>query len=772
MTLTGVGGVGKTRLALEVVSGLRRRFRDSIWLVDLASLGDGALVARTIASRLGLREQVGRPLEETLIGYLKPGRALLLLDNCEHLVETCAGLAESLLRACPLLTILATSRESFEVPGERVYQVPPLALPEPNLLARVAGTDGITDELARCEAITLFLDRAMAAVPAFRLNERNAPAVVHVCQYLDGLPLAIELAAARIKTFSVDQIAERLVEWFWLLTGGSRTTLPRHRTLQALVDWSYDLLSESEQKLLRTLSVFAGGFTAEAAEAVRAPGAGDGASDPSLSPIPHPPAPSPVLELLSALLDKSLVVVEERDGQARYRLLETIRQYGVMKLRGAGEEASIRRRHAAFFAGLAHHAGRELFGPDQRAWFDRFDVEHDNIRAALDWFRVALERGEESMGEGALEVSAALGWFWIARGYYSEGRRRLLELVTLSGPSVRTPGRVDALHHASACCYILGDHAPIRGLLDEAVCLGRELGYAKGTAMALKGLAVLAQEEGDSQRAQSLFDEGLAVARAAGDSVGTYLLLIWRADLDRARGLFDHAAELLEESLQLSRAQGDRWWMGHALARLAHLALLRGDYARATALGQEGLSQRWEFNDRQGAAWNLELLAWVAGAWGRAERATRLLGAAEAARERTGARLLPQEQDGHDRTLAMARAALGEHAFAAAWAEGHARPPERAVAYALGAGEATVAPNRSGTDRARDGLTGREREVAALVARGYSNRQIADDLVVARGTVANHVAHILDKLGFHSRAQIAGWTVEQGLDDRMPSSAR
>jgi len=752
VTLVGVGGVGKTRLALELAAMRQGQLADGTWLVDLTSIADGSLVTRTIASRLGLREQIGVSLADTLVEYLESRSALLLLDNCEHLIDAVAATAQTLLLGCANLRIVATSREPLELPGEHVYQVRPLSLPDPGLLDGAAEGADVAEQLAKSEATALFLDRARAATPGFRLTGRNARAVVRICQSLDGLPLAIELTAARLKTFSAEQIAEKLAERFWLVTGASRTAVARHRTLEASVDWSYELLSEAERALLRTVSVFAGGFTEEAADS---------------SLAPHPSS----LDLLAQLVGKSLVILEERDGQARYRLLETIRQYGLKKLREAGEEDLARRRHAVFYTSLVHRAEPELFGAEQFRWFELFETEHHNIRAALDWIASTLAQGDPTLGPAALEAGAALGWFWIARGYYSEGWRRLPELLRLTGPAVRTPARVDAIHHAAACCYILGDRAPIMGLLDEAVPLGRELAYARGTAMALKALGVMAHEEGDPERAVRLYDDGLAVARSAGETVATYLLLIWRSDLDRARGQLDHAAELLEESLRLTREQGDRWWMGHALARLAHLALLRGDYARATALGQEGLNRRWELNDRQGAAWNLELLAWVAGAWGRHERAARLLGAAQAARERTGARLLPQEQDGHARTRVAARDALGEQAFAAAWAEGHARPPDRAVEYALAVDGTSAAVGTEGT--ARDGapigrmpgvLTARESEVALLIARGYGNRQIAEQLVVARGTVANHVAHILDKLGFHSRTQIAGWAVEQQLE--------
>jgi non-specific serine/threonine protein kinase len=772
VTLTGVGGVGKTRLALQTASTMRPRFKGPIWLVDFASLVDDRLVAQTVASRLGLSEQAGHPLDETLSGLLMTRRALLVLDNCEHLVDACAELAERLLRACPRLTILVTSRESFTIPGERVYQVPPLTLPTPEVAARLTAGDAATNGLERSEAIALFLDRATAANPAFRLAERNASAVLRVCQYLEGLPLAIELAAARTRSFSVDQIAMRLEERFWPLTGGSRTVLPRHRTLQASVDWSYDLLSEPEQVLLHRLSPFMGGFTLEAAERV---GSGqleeegrDGHGH-CLSPSTGCLPAVGILELLAQLVGKSLVLQEEHDGQPRYRLLETIRQYAAEKLALTTEEETIRDHHASFYLELAERAAVQMFGPEQVAWLERLELEYGNLRAALDWIRRVLERGEagRDMAQAALRFGAALGWFWTTRGRLSEGRDHLMTLLALASPTVRTTARVDALFYASTYHLMLGDLQPIRGLLDEALALSDEFGYARGTALALMTLGLVAQIQGEIDRGRAMLDEGLTIARRAEDSATTSHILVWRANLARAEGRLDQAADMLQDSLGLARERGDRWWAAHALVNLAHVVLLRGDPSHSAMLAQEGLRIRRELNDCLGISWCIEVIAWAASARGHAGHAARLLGAAQAARERVGLRIVPHEQLSHERAVAATRDALGVQAFETIWAEGHSWPTDHALDYAHAADEpATEPPNvqdRSRSGRVPGALTPREEEVAALIARGYTNRQIAGELVVARGTVANHVAHILDKLGFQSRAQIAGWAVERHL---------
>ncbi len=401
LTLTGAGGVGKSRLAHQVGAELVEEYPDGVWLVELAALGDSALVPLAAASALGVAEQPGRPPIETVSDFLRPRSLVLVLDNCEHLLDACAVLADSLLRASRRLRVLATSRQALGMGGETAWRVPSLAMPDP---ARPA----TAEQLVSYEAARLFVERAKSALPTFGVTKDNAAAVAAVCWRLDGIPLAIELAAARVGMLTVRQIEARLDDRYRLLTGGSRTVLPRHQTLRGLVDWSHDLLSEPERVLLRRLSVFAGGWTLEAAEAVCAFGAGEGSCD-------------DVLELLSELAAKSLVLADEQNGQMRYRFLETIRQYGAERLRASGEEAVVRDRHLEWFLALAERGEPELRGPDQVRWLDRLEAEHDNLRAALAWSQ--LESSSERARAAGLRLAGALSWFWRVHSQFSEGRR-------------------------------------------------------------------------------------------------------------------------------------------------------------------------------------------------------------------------------------------------------------------------------------------------------------------------------------------------------------
>jgi predicted ATPase len=434
-------------------------------LVELAPLSDPSLVPQAVASALGVREQPGRPLTETLSEYLASKKVLLVLDNCEHLIEACAELAESLLRSCPELRVLATSREALGIAGEVTRPVPSLSLPD---LRRMPNTES----LSRYESARLFVERTEAVKPTFALTEQNAPSVAKICYQLDGIPLAIELAAARAKVLSVEEISERLEDCFGLLTVGSRTALPRQRTLHATMDWSYDLLPEQERILFRRLSVFAGDFTLEAAELVCA--GEDLRSD-------------EVLNLLSHLVDKSLVLVAEQDGEARYRLLETVRQYGWEKLSESGEEGRVRGRHAGHYLTLAEEAEPELKGEGQVAWLERFEREHDNLRSALRWL---LERGES-------EKAARLGWalwlFWWIRGHFAEGQRSMEQAVSVAGSAaIPASAQAKALYVEGTMACGQGDPRSAEVLLEESAALFRELGDWRGVAYALGSAAVVA----------------------------------------------------------------------------------------------------------------------------------------------------------------------------------------------------------------------------------------------------------------------------------------
>ncbi|MGH7399396.1 MAG: ATP-binding protein, partial [Candidatus Rokuibacteriota bacterium] len=590
LTLVGPGGTGKTRLALQVAADLVDRFPDGIWLVELAPLSDPALVPQAVAVALGLREEAGRPVAASLTHHLRPKRLLLVLDNCEHLVDACARLADALVRACPQLTILASGQETLGVTGERLVRVPPLSLPDPRRLPPPA-------RLVEYGAIRLFMDRATAVKPEFALTAANASAVVQICQQLDGIPLAIELAAARLKALSPQQIAGHLDERFRLLTGGSRSALPRHQTLRGLIDWSYGLLSPAEQALLRRLAVFAGGWGLEAAEAVTA---GDGVDA------------GEVLELIGRLVDKSLVMADEQSEEVRYRLLETIRRYAGQRLEERAEADATRDRHRDFFLGLAEEAEPELHGPDQTRWLRRLEAEHDNLRAALGRAR---ERGDV---ETSLRLGAALWLFWDTRGHASEAResldeilRRAAELPTARLGAVHQRARARVLGGAARMAARHSEFGRAKALYTESLELWRRLGDEEGTAETLDHLADLTHVLGDRPGAKALVEESLARFRKLGDRRGIAHALNNLADIV----LPDDAAEakrLCEESVPLFRETGDTRGLAHGLNNLGGILALDGDFRRAEAVYRESLTLAEELEDAHAVAAALRSLGGLA----------------------------------------------------------------------------------------------------------------------------------------------------------------
>ena len=696
VTLVGSGGVGKTRLALAVAGELVDQYPDGIWLAELAALAESGLVPGAVAQVLGLREEAGHPLITTLIEHLKHKRLLLVLDNCEHLVASCAALAATLLRACPQLQLLATSREGLEVAGEQRYRVPSLPVPD---LARLPPPE----LLAESAAVALFLARAHERRPDFVLTAQNTRAVAQVCARLDGIPLAIELAAARMGSLSVEGIAARLDDRFRLLAGGARDVLPRQQTLRATLDWSYDLLSEAEQLLLDRLSVFAGGCTLAAATSVCA---GDGVAD------------WEVLDLLDRLVNKSLVQTEEAGGEVRYGLLETVRQYGQERLATAGQAETVRDRHLANFLALTEEAAPQLVGADQAAWLDQLEAEHDNLRAALSW---AHERGASEAG---LRLAAAAWRFWWTRGYLGEGRRWLEGALTADDGSA--PGaRVRALTAVSFLTAVHGDTARALTLLHESLACGRGIGDRQSVARSLSLLGFVAGWQGDQARAMALFEEALAIARALGDREEIAFALHGLADTAYAQEDLARSATLYQEALALRRALGDWQGAGVVLSDLGVVTYAQGDPVRAAMLFEEALAhyhrlgERWHVimttghladvalgqgDVRRGAtlyaeclqmardagmrpqiARGLEGLACVAmqeGPAGDPHRTARLLGTAAAlgAGGWTPVHIAPGREE---RVRAAALAALGEEAFAKAWAEGQALSLEEAVALAL-----------------------------------------------------------------------------------------
>ncbi len=728
LTLTGPGGSGKTRLALEVAKALVEAFEDGVWLVELASLSDPDLVAQTVASALGVREQPNRTLVETLTDALGEKETLLILDNCEHLVEACARLTETLLRACPKLRILATSRESLGVAGEVSWPVPSLSLPNSHHLRSI-------EELSGYEAVRLFVERASAVFPGFALTGRSAQAVVEVCHKLEGMPLAIELAAARIRVLSVPQISTRLAESFRLLTTDSHTAVPRQRTLRATIGWSYELLGQEEQTLFQRLSVFAGGFTLEAAESVCS---GEGIER------------DEVLALLSHLVEKSLVVKTEWEGEARYRLLETIRQYGQEKLLESEAVQVVKRRHATFFLALAEEIEPRINGADRRVWLERLEIEHDNLRAAL------LSAGEEA----GLRLTGALWWFWLHSGHVGEGRRWLEGLLEQAGPSVRTAALAKALCGAGWLAYAQGDLATARPRLEQSVAVYRETDDRRGLAYALGFLPVVLAYQGDFAPADAAAEESVRLFREVGDRWGLAIALTDRGVVAEARADYDLANGFFEESAAILRELGDRWALSLPLRHLGIVASRQGDYVRAEALYKDSLVQCRQVGEKWLISLCLEELAGVAGAQGVYARAARLWGAEETLRERLGASVRALYRADYEHGVQAAKRELGEKAFAAAWAEGRAMTLEEAVSYALQEVKGRTLPP---APRNPAGLTDREVEVLRLVARGLTDAQVAEELFLSRRTVNAHLRAIYGKLEVNSRAAATRFAIEHEL---------
>jgi non-specific serine/threonine protein kinase len=639
LTLTGAGGVGKSRLAVQVACDLADGFADGAWFVELAPLADPDLVAPAVASVLGVREAPGRPIVEQLSAALRDRQLLLVLDNCEHVLDAAGRLAERLLQAAAELRILATSRQSLGLFGEVAWRVP---------------------SLVEKEAIALFQERGHGAGAAFDVDT-----VAQICARLDGIPLAIELAAARTRALSVAQIAQRLDDRFRLLTGGSRTALPRHRTLKAAVDWGYQLLTDDEQALLRRVSVFAGGFSLEAAEAV---------------------AGGDVLDTLANLVDKSLVSFHDgvvAPGQppqeGRYRLLETVREYAAERLAERGETEDARARHLDHFLRLTEAAEPHIFGGESdRALIGRLERENDNLRAAF-----AFCEADERRAESALRLVAALHWFWFARGHLREGRARVAAALprrALAAPAVRAR----ALAAAGYVAMWVGDYADMPVLLGESLSLARELGDRALGAYALCGLGAAATIEGDAAAARTRLTEAAALAREPGMERLLVFALYWLGSAEHMQRDFSRARVSLEEGLELARRTGLRPGVGHTLFRLGEVAASVGDLEEARRRHLESLAVVEETSDRWGMAMVLDALGRLAVAMGEAERGARLLGAVEALCEVTGASVLPSDRRGYDRAVANARRALGDRAFAAAWAEGRTLPLEQAAAQARG----------------------------------------------------------------------------------------
>jgi predicted ATPase len=680
VTLSGPGGVGKTRLGIRVAEELAGEFADGVCFVPLAPVQKPDLVLSSIAGTLGLRELGEKPLSERLAEHLKEKELLLILDNFEQVVEAAPQVAE-LLAVCPRLKVLTTSREVLHLSCERVFPVSPLRLPDPKRLTKDHQT------FSEFEAIAYFFERAQAFKPDLRLTAENAPMVAEICVRLDGLPLGIQLAAARLRLLSPRAILERLRRRLRLLKGGPQDAPVRQKTLRDAIGWSYELLGAQERLLFGRLSVFAGGCTLEAAEAVCDPGE---------------ELTEEVLDLLASLMDKSLLYrAEVEDGKGRFWMLETVKEYDLERLEAAGEEREARHGHAAYYLALAEEARQELTGPRQTEWFDRLENEHDYLRAALSW---SLERGD---AETALQMNAELWWFWCKRGHLSEGCRWLEE--ALGKCASPTPARAEALNGAGVLARNQSDYEQARVWLEESLALWRDLGDKRGAADVLINLGTVALDRGDYPRAAAFFDESMPLRRELGDRWGLALALNYLGVTVRAQNNLADAVAMFEESLKLFCALGDKASTAMALNNLGEVAedqdeyekaaayyqeslamyrevedkegialmarhlgrisRIQGDYGRAATLYDESLRLYTQLGNKLGIATALEAIAALHAACGQPEPATRVWPAAETLRGEISAPLENMERTKHEAIIAAARKALGEAAFANAWAE-------------------------------------------------------------------------------------------------------
>jgi non-specific serine/threonine protein kinase len=778
LTLTGAAGCGKTRLALCVAAEVSHQYADDVHWVELARLTDPHLIPQVLAKKLNVAEQPGRPLVDRILDMLHDKQLLLVLDNCEHMLSACVQLVETLM-LLPGICILTTSREALGVTGEILYPLLPMALPpvSPSL-----------DDVSQFDAIQLFAERARAILPNFTLTPNNAALIASICRHLDGIPLAIELASARVNVLTVEQIDARLDDRFGLLSAASHITSSHHRTLRAALDWSHDLLTLPEQTVLRRLSVFAGGCSLATAEAVCA---GDGVER------------EQVLELLSSLVTKSLVVAQtlQRD-EARYHLLETIRQYAQEKLIASDEWLAIHDRHLQCFLQLTEETVPKLSSPYQQLWLNWLEGEYDNIRAALTW-SLESDLMKSNRIEAGLRIAIAIYQFWTIRDYVEEGltwfERLLAQADERNSPVVRAnalayaaflagfrgnasaqmaygreaavlaetagdegkPALVWALAAQAYGARAAGDYQTEFTISERAIQLNRELGdsYQLGVALSVGSFSAMARGHYDA--AHAMLDESLILLREAGNTYRIAMALNFSGDLARCEQNYAQAQTAYEDSISLLRELDAVRDLASALHNLGHTCLHLGDVERAHALFSESLAAQQAQMNTPGMAECLIGFAALAVVFGLPAVGARLLAAAvEIGGQRIAFAWVATRKE-YEHYLALARARLTEAEFQAEQAAGDTFSLEQAIEYAQSLSIKLAGP--SVTRKKRDDLTVREREVAGLIAQGESNGEIADNLVVSKRTVEKHIANILSKLGFTNRAQIVRWAIETGL---------
>ncbi|KUN29304.1 LuxR family transcriptional regulator [Streptomyces antibioticus] len=725
VTLTGVGGVGKTRLALAVAEASRKAFPGGVWLVDLAAVQDPATVAATAAGVLRVSDRGPGSALVRLTDHLARHRALIVLDNCEHLIEASAELAKALATACPNLRVLATSRQTLDITGEHVLTVPPLSVPD--------------------EAVQLLTNRATALRPDFRLTVASRAEAARLCSVLDGLPLAIELAASRLRTLSVEQLVCRLQDRFALLTGGCRTTLPRQRTLRGMIEWSYELCAPSERVLWDRLSVFSGAFTLDAAEEVCA---GDGL-----------PAHD-VVALLDRLVAQSVVLMTKADGPPRYRLLETIREYGRMRLAASGDRPRLLRRHRDFYLGRAERFAEQWFGPDQQDVLAWLRAEHANLVEALECPRT--DDSDASDDQAGLRLAVALRFHWCADGFLSEGHRQLDRL--LAADSRPTPIRARALWCVAWVALLQGDLTEAEKRLDatEELCEGLSDPSVEPYVLGLRG--TLAAFRGESQQALPLYDAALAAHRLTGDGPEQLFWLFQKAIVQAQLG-HSGALDTSAQAVELAERHGEHLYRSYALWALGFALWTHGDEEGALARARSALEILQNFNDYAGTVKSLGVVSWITAARGEHERAAVLLGALRALSRAAGVCAAYALGGLQKRCEETVEGALGTAEYEKALARGDRYDtPARAIGLALGtAAESGASDSEAAAPPDKDPLSRREREVATLVAKGMTNRQAAGVLGLSPRTADTHVARILAKLGFSCRAQIAAWWAENQL---------
>jgi predicted ATPase/DNA-binding CsgD family transcriptional regulator len=742
VTLTGPGGIGKSRLALRVAHQLGRFFPDGVWLVELAELDGPELVPVAVARSLGVYDRPEGSISDVLVDHLRDRRLLVVLDNCEHLLAVCRELVTALVSGCAGVRVLCTSRERLGVAGEATVVLSALEVPAIDAPVVLAG-------LAEVEALRLLADRAVAVAPGFALTEDNCAAAGDICRRLDGLPLAIELAAVRLASMTPGDLLERLDDRFRLLAAGRDGRLGRSQTLRAAVDWSHDLLGEQERVLWRRLSVFAGGFGLAAAEAVCS-GAGLERDQ--------------IIDLVGRLVDASILTMAHGGRHGRYRMLETMRLYGAERLREAGEDRELARRHAAWYAELITPGDLPWWGaPGQTGMLDALDDEWANVEAALDFCA-----GSPADVELGLRMAADLWLYWLVRGRYRIGCRHLETFLQMAlAPSA---ARAMALWAFGYFAQSTGDHDAALARFEEARRVSEQTGRARELAYALNGLGLVRLRLGETELAEELLTTSRETMQRVDDTFGRVLCLYFYATAAAGTGRLAQARRLAREGLDASELAGNKFGRGNVSTLLGILDWLAGDPQAAEAQLKEAVRILDRVGHRWGMGTSLEALAWV-GSSGRPERAALLLGASAAVWHELGSVVPPYWRAHHDGCEAAARGALGEDRYRACWQEGYALSRDQAVAAAL-EDQDTVPATRPAPAAAADDafeLSARELEVARLVADGLSNPAIAATLFVSVATVKTHVSHILAKLGLDSRTQLARWIAGHDLGPPAPA---